>query len=87
MYSEIIEKLHASKMKLFTYPSEIEVFTSLSIMIPQKKKAPRKKASKKKGWAIRSIVRLCSFLILFLILVFSVCTVGYVIFFQTGFSV
>ncbi len=29
MYAEIIRKLHASNMKLFTYPSEIEVFTSL----------------------------------------------------------
>ncbi len=50
------------------------------------KKAPRKKASKKKGLAIRSIVRLFSFLILFLVLVFSVCTVGYVIFFRTVFA-
>ncbi len=32
MYAEIIGKLHASNMKLFTYPSEIEVFTSLSRM-------------------------------------------------------
>ncbi len=30
MYAEIIEKLHASNMKLFTYPSNIEVFTSFS---------------------------------------------------------
>jgi hypothetical protein len=78
-------------MKLLTHPSEIEVFTSLSKMIPQKKKAPlkkatRKKASKKKGPVIRSIVRLCSFLVLLLVLVFSVCTVGYVIFFRTVFS-
>ena len=30
MYAEIIEKRHASNMKLFTYPSNIKVFTSLS---------------------------------------------------------
>jgi len=29
MYAEIIEKLHASNMKLFTYPSKIKVFTNL----------------------------------------------------------
>ena len=29
MYAEIIEKLHAYNMKLFTYPSNINVFTSL----------------------------------------------------------
>ena len=33
MYAEIIEKLHASNMKLFTYPSNIKVFTSLSLLI------------------------------------------------------
>jgi hypothetical protein len=32
MYAEIIEKLHASNMKLFTYPSRFEVFTNLSIL-------------------------------------------------------
>ncbi len=32
MYAEIIGKLHASNMKLFTYPSKIEVFTSLSCL-------------------------------------------------------
>ena len=31
MYAEIIEKLHASNMKFFTYPSKIEDFTSSSI--------------------------------------------------------
>ena len=30
MYAEIIEKLHASNMKLFTYPFNIKVFMSLS---------------------------------------------------------
>ena len=30
MYAEMIEKLHASSMKLFTYPSKIEVFTNSS---------------------------------------------------------
>jgi len=30
MYAEIIEKLNASNMKLFTYPSNFNVFTSLS---------------------------------------------------------
>ncbi len=29
MYAEIIEKLHASNMKLFTYPSKFEVFYEL----------------------------------------------------------
>ena len=33
MYTEIIEKLHASNMKFFTYPSNIKVFTSLSYLI------------------------------------------------------
>ncbi len=33
MYAEMIEKLNASNMKLFTYPSEIEVFTSLSQIV------------------------------------------------------
>ncbi len=33
MYAEMIEKLHASNRKFFTYPSEIEVFTSLSILL------------------------------------------------------
>jgi len=30
MYAEIIAKLHASNMKVFTYPSNTKVFTSLS---------------------------------------------------------
>ncbi len=30
MYVVIIEKLHASNMKIFTYPSKFEVFTNLS---------------------------------------------------------
>ncbi len=30
MYAEIIEKLYASNMKLFPYPSNMKVFTSLS---------------------------------------------------------
>jgi len=34
MYAEIIEYLHASNMKLFTYPSKIEVFTVVKIKIP-----------------------------------------------------
>jgi len=29
MYAEIIEKLHASNMKLFTYPSNVKAFKSL----------------------------------------------------------
>jgi hypothetical protein len=33
MYAEIIEKLHASNMKLFTYPSKFEVFTNLSTLM------------------------------------------------------
>jgi hypothetical protein len=30
MYAEMIKKSHASNMKLFTYPSQIEVFANLS---------------------------------------------------------
>ncbi len=30
LYTETMEKLHASNMKLFSYPSEMKVFTSLS---------------------------------------------------------
>jgi len=30
MYAEMIAKSHASNMKLFTYPSKFDVFTSLS---------------------------------------------------------
>ncbi len=30
MYAKIIEKMHASNLKLFTYPSKIVGFTSLS---------------------------------------------------------
>ena len=32
MYTEIIGKLHASNMKLFTYPSKIELYSSLSLL-------------------------------------------------------
>lgn len=52
-------------------------------MIQRKKKTIRKKVSKKKGLPFGGFVRLCSLLFLFLVLVFSVCTVGYVIFFRT----
>ena len=55
-------------------------------MIHRKKKIIRKKVSKKKGSVFVGIARLCSVLFLFLILVFSVCTVGYVIFFRTVFA-
>jgi len=36
MYAEIIEKMHASNMKLFTYPSNIKVFTNLSLIVREK---------------------------------------------------
>jgi hypothetical protein len=55
-------------------------------MIQPKKKIVRKKASKKKGSAFGGIARLCSILFLLLVLVFSVCTVGYVIFFRTVYA-
>ena len=32
MDAEMIEKLHASNMKFFIYPSNIKIFTSLSIL-------------------------------------------------------
>jgi len=52
-------------------------------MMQRKKKTTRKKTSKKKASVSVNIIRLFSLLFLFLILVFSVCTVGYVIFFRT----
>jgi hypothetical protein len=52
-------------------------------MTPPKKKNTRKKASKKKGLVFISVARLSALLFLLIILVFSVCTVGYVIFFRT----
>lgn len=55
-------------------------------MIVRKKKITRKKASRKKGAVFVGIARLCSFLFLLIFLVFSVCTVGYVIFFRTVFA-
>jgi hypothetical protein len=55
-------------------------------MIQPKKKIIRKKVSKKRGSSFAGIVRLCSILFLLLILVFSVCTVGYVIFFRTVYA-
>ena len=55
-------------------------------MIQRKKKTIRKKVSKKKGSPLGGLVRLCSALFLFLVLVLSVCTVGYVIFFRTVFA-
>lgn len=55
-------------------------------MIQKKKKIIRKKASKKKGSVFESIVRLCSIFFLFIVLVLSVCTVGYVIFFRAVFA-
>ena len=55
-------------------------------MVSRKKKITRKKTSRKKGSIFRTIVRLCSLLLLLFVLVFSVCTVGYVIFFRTVFA-
>ena len=55
-------------------------------MTPPKKRTTRKKTSKKKGLVFISSTRLCALLFLLIILVFSVCTVGYVIFFRTVFA-
>jgi len=55
-------------------------------MTQPKRRLSKKKVSKKKGSFSISIIRLFSFLVLFLILVFSVCSVGYVIFFGTAFA-
>lgn len=55
-------------------------------MIQPKKKIVRKRASKKKGSPLGGIIRLCSVLFLLLVLIFSVCTVGYVIFFRTVYA-
>jgi hypothetical protein len=52
-------------------------------MIRRKKRIIRKKGSKNKGSVFVSLIRLGSMLLVFLILVFSVCTAGYVIFFRT----
>jgi len=52
-------------------------------MLFGKKKVTRKKRATKKRPAAGSIIRWCSLLLLFLVLIFSVCTAGYVIFFQT----
>ncbi len=51
-----------------------------------KKQITRKKVPKKKGSVFVGLVRLCSLLLLLIILVFSVCSVGYVIFFRTVFA-
>lgn len=55
-------------------------------MTEPKRRLSKKKVSKKKGSFSISIIRLFSFLVLFLILAFSVCSVGYVIFFGTAFA-
>ena len=55
-------------------------------MTLSKKKITRKKTSKKKGSVFRGLLRLCSLLLLLFVLAFSVCTVGYVIFFRTVFA-
>lgn len=55
-------------------------------MIFRKKKITRRKRPKKKGATLASILRLSSLLLLLIVLVFSVATVGYVIFFRTVFA-
>ena len=55
-------------------------------MKQRKKKIIRKKVSKKKRPVLGSIIRLCAVIFLFFALVFSVCTLGYVIFFRTVFA-
>ncbi|TKB06340.1 divergent polysaccharide deacetylase family protein [Desulforhopalus sp. IMCC35007] len=46
----------------------------------------RKKKSSKKNWLFPSAGRLFLFILLFLFLIFSLCTAGYVIFFRTVFA-
>ena len=55
-------------------------------MIQQNKRRLRKKVGKKKNKRSFSLTRLCAFLVVFLLLVVSVCAVGYVIFFRTVFA-
>ena len=55
-------------------------------MIFRKKKITRRKRAPKKREMFGTILRLSSLLILLVVLVFSVCTVGYVIFFRTVFA-
>ena len=55
-------------------------------MIHRKKKRTRKKVSKKKGSVFVGIVRFGVLLFLLLVFVFSVGTVGYVIFFRTVYA-
>ena len=55
-------------------------------MIPRKKKTTRKKVSKKKKSGFAGLVRFSALLLLFLVLVFSVGTVGYVIFFRSVYA-
>jgi uncharacterized protein len=55
-------------------------------MISRKKKVTQKKSSRSKGSVFRSLIRLFSLLLLLFVLFFSVCTVGYVIFFRTVFA-
>jgi len=55
-------------------------------MVQRKKKIIRKKISKKKGSLWSNIFRLFAILFLLFLLIFSVCTVGYVIFFRTVFA-
>jgi len=55
-------------------------------MIQENKKRPRKKGRKRKGSGYFSLKRLSVFAALFLVLIISMCTLGYVIFFRTVFA-
>ncbi len=55
-------------------------------MIVRKKRVTRKKVTRNKGSVFRLLLRLCSVLLLLFVLFFSVCAVGYVIFFRTVFA-
>lgn len=55
-------------------------------MTQENKKRPRKKGRKRKGSGYFSLKRISVFAALFLVLIVSICTLGYVIFFRTVFA-
>jgi polysaccharide deacetylase 2 family uncharacterized protein YibQ len=55
-------------------------------MAQRKKRITRKKAAKKKSSLFPNVTRWFAFILLLLVLTFSICAVGYVIFFRTAFA-
>jgi polysaccharide deacetylase 2 family uncharacterized protein YibQ len=55
-------------------------------MAQRKRRISRKKNTKRKSSLSANVARLCGLMILFLVLVFSVCAAGYVIFLRTVFA-